>query len=213
MSDMTEIFDRDGFTASYGYDNSPESPRDWDNIGTVVIGHRKYSFGDYDYKTLEDINEHEADVWRNDPHAIMLDIYMYKHGEIVLNTSGFSCPWDSGKVGFIYVTRERVREEMARPKYKEGEINPKLSKIKRITKADRERVEKVLRAEIETLSAWVNGEVYYVQITDNETGEVVESLGGVYGLDYAEEYANEEVNRLVKNKEQEREETVFYNVG
>ncbi len=28
-----------------------------------------------------------------------------------MNTTGFSCPWDSGQVGWVFVSKKKVREE------------------------------------------------------------------------------------------------------
>lgn len=32
---------------------------------------------------------------------LMLPLYLYDHSGITMNTTGFSCPWDSGQVGWI----------------------------------------------------------------------------------------------------------------
>ena len=37
-------------------------------------------------------------------------IFMYDHSGIVLNTSAFSCPWDSGWLGWTYITPENLDE-------------------------------------------------------------------------------------------------------
>lgn len=35
-----------GCTIRSGQDDSPESPREWDNVGTMVCWHRHYKLGD-----------------------------------------------------------------------------------------------------------------------------------------------------------------------
>ena len=42
---------------------------------------------------------------------VVLPVYMYDHSGITINTTGFSCPWDSGMVGIIYVSKEKIREK------------------------------------------------------------------------------------------------------
>ena len=37
---------------------------------------------------------------------LMLPLYLYDHSGITMNTTGFSCPWDSGQVGWIYAFKE-----------------------------------------------------------------------------------------------------------
>ena len=43
-------------------------------------------------------------------------IYKYEHGQVAYNTGGFSCPWDSGRAGFIvskhdYDTQDSIVKE------------------------------------------------------------------------------------------------------
>lgn len=35
-----------------------------------------------------------------------MPVYAYVHGGATISTSPFSCPWDSGQSGFVYVTRK-----------------------------------------------------------------------------------------------------------
>lgn len=40
-------FERDGpFTLTLHHDETPESPREWDNLGTITCWHRRYTLGD-----------------------------------------------------------------------------------------------------------------------------------------------------------------------
>lgn len=75
--------------------------------------------------------------------VLILPVYMYEHSGIALNTTGFSCPWDSGQVGWIYATYERIGKEY-------GIVNDNT-----ITKA-----KKTLKAEVEIYSHYLNGDVY-----------------------------------------------------
>jgi predicted Fe-S protein YdhL (DUF1289 family) len=43
------------------------------------------------------------------PH-IILPLYLYDHSGITMSTTPFSCPWDSGQVGWMFVTLEKVHE-------------------------------------------------------------------------------------------------------
>ena len=42
---------------------------------------------------------------------MILPLYLYDHSGITMNTTGFSCPWDSGQVGWIYADRRRIEAE------------------------------------------------------------------------------------------------------
>lgn len=41
----------------------------------------------------------------------ILPLYLYDHSGLTMNTCGFSCPWDSGQVGWIYCSHKKMEEE------------------------------------------------------------------------------------------------------
>lgn len=41
----------------------------------------------------------------------ILPLYLYDHSGTIMNTTGFSCPWDSGQVGWIFCSHKRMKEE------------------------------------------------------------------------------------------------------
>jgi hypothetical protein len=144
--------------------------------------HKRYDLGDKHNMTVE---EAKTLVKRKD--VISLPLYLYDHSGITMNTGGFSCRWDSGQVGFIYITKKRVKEEMARPlPLKKGQKNPTLAPIKVIDKKTLARVYEMLRAEVETYDNYLTGNVYGFKITDAE-GTDIDSCWGFYG-DYSGEY-------------------------
>lgn len=50
---------------------------------------------------------------------IILPLYLYDHGGITISTRPFSCPWDSGQVGYIYASKDKFRKETG---YSEDEL-------------------------------------------------------------------------------------------
>jgi hypothetical protein len=169
-------------------DENTESPREWDNLGTMVSAHRKYNLGDEN--SMSDLAElivshknfresyreeycltHLPDLEKlavkMNVFAVILPLYLYDHSGITMSTSPFSCSWDSGKVGFIYVTKEQLRTEFS---------------VKRITQKLIERTSKILEGEVETYDQFLTGDIYGFQITDDED-EVIESCWGFYGSD------------------------------
>ena len=125
---------------------------------------------------------------------IYLPLYLYDHSGISINTSGFSCGWDSGQVGWIYVSKTEVKKEY---------------KWKNLTKKRIEQIEGILKSEVETYDQYLKGEVYYITI-ENKEGEVIDSRGGYYGYDYALEELNSMLNAEIKFHEQQ-EFTLFIN--
>jgi len=96
----------------------PESPREWDNLGTFIMMHGQYSFSDIPFE--EDDNDSWEDAFKHHlqtvedctiKDVIYLPVYMYDHSGITINTVGFSCGWDSGQIGYIYVTKDKIRKE------------------------------------------------------------------------------------------------------
>jgi hypothetical protein len=167
------------FTVKIEYDSSAESPRDWDNLGKMICFHRRYdlpderdtsSFGADDFSSWAEL---EAALTKEYDPCVILRVYMYDHSGITFNTTGFSCQWDSGQVGFILATKEQVRQEWH---------------VKHISKKLREQVERTLKGEVETYAQWSEGEVYGYMVTDAE-GNDIDSCWGYYGIDAAKQEA------------------------
>jgi len=179
-----ETIEHKGYTIEIHHDENPTSPREWDNLGTLVCWHRRYTLGDeHEFTEPERAREHFKATG-----AIVLPVYMYDHSGITLRTTPFSCPWDSGQVGYIYVEPEKARREM---------------QTKRLTKEVREKIEKVLAAEVETYAEYVSGQVYgYVVEQD---GRHVGSCWGYLGsdreymLECAKDTADADAHELVED--------------
>lgn len=149
-----------GFRAVVELDSYPESPRDWDNLGKVVlVDSCRYTFGD-EVASHEELREIGLD-----DNLLKLPIYLYDHSGITINTSGFSCPWDSGMVGMIYMTKQTAIENWGK---------------KILTKQVRDKAYACLRAEIECLDQYITGSVYGYRVYDPQ-GEELDSCWGFYG--------------------------------
>jgi len=140
-------------------DECPESPRDWDNLGTILYHSRHYVLGD------RDASAEEMQDIMNDPDNIWLPVYAYIHSGVLLNTTGFHCPWDSGQSGIIYIEKSKAFEEFG---------------WKKLTKARRRKLETRLAQEIETFSQYCEGAIYGYVVEDGQ-GETVDSCWGFYG--------------------------------
>lgn len=165
MREAIETIEKGGFTARLFYDEDPQSPKEWDQLGTLVTWHRRYRFdqdGQKDFNSPEDfLAIAKEEGW------IYLPVAMYEHSGITLwvgkGPHAFDQQgWDSGQVGFIYATKESI-EKIGTP-------------------AD--KVKEVLSAEVETWDQFVRGDVYGFVIEDAE-GNDLDSCWGFYGFDYA----------------------------
>jgi len=158
-------------------DQDAANPRtEWDNLGTMVCFHKNYILGDrghtYDCNDYGSWDEMEADIRKRENVAVILPLFLYDHSGITMNTTGFNCRWDSGQVGFIFISKAKALKEFG------GKI---------ITKKLRERLETYLKNEVETYDQYLTGDVWGVQVF--EDGEEVDSCWGFYGYDYAESEA------------------------
>ncbi len=157
---MEDTVEYKGYTINIEPDNDPIDPREWDNLGTMVCWHRRYSLGDkHEFITPDD-------AWQEiKKDHIVLPLYLYDHSGITMSTGSFGCQWDSGRVGYIYVSLEKVRKEYG---------------WKHVTKKRRERILEYLKGEVETYDQFLTGEVYGFKVLDAED-DVLDSCWGFYG--------------------------------
>lgn len=188
-----------------------ESPRENDNLGVMCLRHNRYNLPwecpvnqnyptytcrERDYVTGQYYQqEYEVNNWsemesalyqaehnQGDDIAIILPVFMYEHSGVALNTGGFYDPWDSGQVGFIYITYDKIKEEYG---------------YKKLTVARRAKIEELLNGEVKEYGSYLNGEVYYIQIRDAENNEV-ESYGGLIGSDWIDDNVQSEYPGAIK---------------
>tara|TARA_S200002703_G_scaffold159715_1_gene174273 strand:- start:1833 stop:2399 length:567 start_codon:yes stop_codon:yes gene_type:complete len=157
------------FLADIHIDNDCTSPRDayWsDNFGTLIAFHSRMNLSDDDTWNKEELLDH---INRDDVFA--LPVYIYEHSGVALSTSEFMCKWDSGQVGYIFVSHEDIIKEY-------GEL-------------DLKKTEKLLDTEIETYSKYLNGECYGYQIYDKADKDCcpdsIDDCWGYIGLEHIEE--------------------------
>ena len=153
------------YTINIHFDGYAESPRTaFDNLGTMVCWHGRYDLGD------EQPNEEPHDFFQQMKRedAIYLPLYLLDHSGLAMNTTGFADPWDSGQVGWIYMTAEKARKEYG---------------WKRLTKSRRDAIKKWLKAEVEVYDNYLRGNVFWAEIFEN--GEDIDCCSGIYGIDAA----------------------------
>lgn len=162
-----------GYEILINVDENPENPRtEWDNLGTMVCFHKRYSLGD---KTnfSNDLDGFKSFLKREDENIISLPLYLYDHSGITMNTTGFrhcdGAGWDWGQVGVIYVTKAHIRKEYG---------------WKYITKARAQKILDILRNEVQTYDDYLTGEVYGYSIKDSINKKEETSCWGYYGSDH-----------------------------
>lgn len=131
-----------------------------DNLGTICAWHRRYNFNDPGVETgynglfwveAPGIRLHSPSTTSLEKilsaNGLLLPLYLYDHSVQMLSTESFigraqHAEWDSGRVGFIFVTNEKLRSEYG---------------CERVTKKVRDTATRVLKAEVEEYSNYLNG--------------------------------------------------------
>lgn len=152
------------------YDESAPSPReDRENLGTMIYSHRRYNLGD-ERITAGSFADYLHEKGMEVGDVVSLPLYLYDHSGLALSTNDFNDEWDSGCVGAIYVSVDKIREEYG--------------------KVDEETIAKareVLRAEVEEMHNYVAGNVFGFRLSLAKEGstdfEEVDSCWGFMGAD------------------------------
>jgi len=141
-----------------------ENPRQYADASYFYMSHRNYDFGDNisldtsdcsSWEDVKEIIEKEYNVFA------ILPVYMYDHSGITINTTGYSCGWDSGQIGWIWMTKEQAMEYGYKTK-KEAEL--------------------FLETEIATLDKYLTGDVYEIRMrSKKDPTETDTYIGYIYG--------------------------------
>lgn len=197
-----------------GYDENPLNPRtDWDNVGTMVCFHRRYTLGDMQTRpdgrtsVIPHTNvryDNSADgaesfvEWAKERLArnelVIASLELYDHGGITIHVRDWGeeafgtgrTGWDSGVIGWIFVTKETAFAEY-------GGLTEKDWKVK---------AQEYLADEVKTYDDYLTGEVYQyalyrlsayriiehgvekIQFNRGATWDLEDSCGGYFGYDH-----------------------------
>jgi hypothetical protein len=176
------------YLISIDYDEDPMNPREWDNVGTMVCFHNKYTLGDKhnlespDFSSWSEVRDH---IEAEEGAMVILPLFLYDHSGISMSVGApraQHASWDSGQVGFIYLTDgDMVRES--------------------ITSLG--QAESLLRWEVEAYNRYLTGQVYTYRIERQSTcdscnhtsAEFWDAAGGWESTDDAMKEAMQIVDR------------------
>ncbi|MDE2103054.1 MAG: hypothetical protein KGL39_37765 [Patescibacteria group bacterium] len=176
-----------------------ESPRDaFDNLSHFCLTARHYNLPNDDNVEWDDFGG-----WREAASATIPKgsvarwVWMYEHSGVVIRTSPlefgddhklsnpFHDPWDSGIIGFAYITPEEIAENWPTTTSHSEAWSPQ------------EMALTAIDADVETYSQYLNGEVYGMIVEErthcdhdcDHWDEAEDSCFGFYGFDSVMEEA------------------------
>lgn len=163
-----------GYTIEIEQDDFAVNPlEDWDGNVKYALFHKRYKLqNDTDLHT-PDYNswgEFEKVLIKKYKTLAILPIYMYDHSNITINTTGFSCRWDSGQIGFAFINKECLKEWGYKSR-------------KGYEKATKCTLEEDIISNVELYADYLSGSVYMFNIKDLN-GEDVNNCAGFYGYDH-----------------------------
>jgi hypothetical protein len=159
-------------------DENPMTPREWDNLGTMVCFHPRYKLGDTGHGFTPDTLQDKL----KEPGLVWLSLYLYDHSGISISSGPPSLRkdpnhypmdpggWDTSLIGAIFADAETIKREY-------GDA-PDAG----------ERALACLRGEVETYNQYLTGDVYGYVIED-AAGKHLDSCWGFYGEEDAEDEA------------------------
>lgn len=150
-------------------DQNPIDPRTHSQLATMTCSHGTYDLGD----TTPDTDKHsgwasiKSEIQEKHDVKAILPIYLYDHSMITISTTKFNGPhahWDSGQIGFIYITQEDLENREIKEEYRTYE-----------------KFVKWLKQEVEEYDNYLTGNVWRYQFYEDE--ELTDSCGGFHGHD------------------------------
>ena len=154
-------------------DDCSFNPREADKVTTIYAEHKRYNFSEVEtYNNCESWNEVYKNIVTEYNPVLIYPLYMLDHSCIRLSISNFNDRWDSGQVGFIFITRKDMQKYYG---------------FKNLTSKRKELLKNALNAELKTYNQYINGEVYCLTVYnrfEDTCGHIVDdyedSLGGLY---------------------------------
>ena len=153
MSECLEEIKKGDKTLRIYIEDSPQDPRCLDytdgNSGTMICFHNNYNLGDL----MPSINKGSFDNWEELRECLvkeykainLMPLYLFDHSGLSISTTPFNCNWDSGQIGFIYTTKERIKELGIEKKY----------------------IKENLSAEVKIYNDYLEGSVYGFELVKN----------------------------------------------
>lgn len=170
---LSETIEYKGYNINIYFDYCLESPFENEGLAQFALFHSRYDLPNntsIDSDCFNSWGDMEAEIYRQYDVLECLTVSMYDHSGVHIYEGHPNCPWDSGRIGFVFLDKEEVR---------------KWYNVKRISNKTKEKAVALMRAQLKTYASYVNGETYAYTVEDSQ-GEILDSMGGFIGSDHEE---------------------------
>ena len=184
-------------------DDCAESPREWDNLWTILTWTSDYNsidsnpYADLDTFLADYLTEKQIEnLYKSNSEKefferiekrfyelgyLIKPISKYEHGQVSYYAEILR-GWDSGVVGLAMVNIEDVKKEYG---------------ASVLSKGLKEKIHAILDSELDTYNSWANWYVYTISLLDFD-GNVVDSLGGMIGYDTEKDMIQEYIDNYTE---------------
>ena len=152
----------DGCTVNVYWDDCAENPREWDNIGKLVLP-PGCKYGE------NEVNLPDPYLIDSKEFAAIFPLYVLDHSAVAFSIGYTPNPWghwDCFQCGWIAVEKDELKNHG----------------WKRLSKKRRDQLKKWIAGELETYTDYCNGAVYYYTVTGPD-GDERDACGGFYGYE------------------------------
>ncbi len=175
MEIIKEINLEDQKTLQIVRDENPRNPREDDTFSTMLCFHSGYNLGDnlsYNKNDYGGWDSIYREIMKVERPLIIKTLYMYDHGGVAISTEPFSCRWDSGQLGYVWISQNHIDSIGCHMQDSE-------------TWHDYiARLDKYLENEVQEYDDYINGNVYGFTIVD-EDENILDSCYGFIGDDFS----------------------------
>lgn len=157
-------------------DEDPHNPRADDTFSTMLCFHSGYNIGDNHSYNKDDYGGWDSlkhFIVKDERPLIIKELHMYDHGGIAISTSPFSCRWDSGQIGYVWISQNHIDHigcHMQDSETWQDYIN---------------RLDRYLENEVTEYNDYLQGNVYGFQLLDDNKN-VIDSCYGFIGDDFSQ---------------------------
>ena len=161
-------------------DTCGENPREWTNPFWTWCTGSKEGYSDIRNETPDNYLDEDGRLDRQFlKDNLVVPLYLCRHSGDCISLRNtqylFTDPWDSGCMGFAYVSRAEILKQYG---------------WKRLTRKRWDELVNRRQGEVEEMNDWLSGNVYGIKVLDMQTEEE-DAVYGYYGIERTREAVRE----------------------